>query len=102
MNYDFDEAYIKIFKQKAPFDKNQELKSDLESLTRRYSTKSNATCIKLKNIQKNCYHSKGGKKKKINAENIECDIKELLMLKIEEGRFMKSSLTKIWKKIENI
>ena len=74
----------------------------MENLTKRYSTKSKDTCIKIKNIQKNCYNIKGGKKNKISAKNIENNLKEILLLKFEESRFMKYSLTKLWKKIDNI
>lgn len=102
LNYDFDENYLEKFKQNTLLGKKQELKTDLEVLTKRYSKKTNSACIRIKNIQKNCYNNKGGKKKKITVQNIEFDIKELLLLKIEEGRFMKESLTRLWKKIENI
>ena len=102
LNFDFNDNFLTKFKQNTLLGKKQELKFDLESLTKRYSTKSNDTCVKIKKIQKNCYNVKGGKKNKISAKKIENNLKEILLQKLEESRFMKYSLTKLWKKIDNI
>lgn len=100
LDFDFEENYLKTFKRNQPINQKKELKNDLITLSQKYSKKSEIEYAKLTKLEKNLYTKKGKPKNKITAKNIENELKELILLKKEENRFMKDSLTKIWKKID--
>lgn len=100
--FDFDlrEKYLSRYKSNSSLDKKKELLTDLDKISKKFSLKSKISFDKIKNIEKNCYSKKGKRKKKLLVNNIESNIKELILLKEEEMKYLKISLQKIWKKVK--
>lgn len=89
LDFDLEENFLTIFKEKSQAKKLKELKDDVNMLCHRYISKSSDLFSKLTDIKKSCNFKDSVKKKRVNAENVLNNITEVISIKEEETRFVK-------------